>query len=208
MNFFSLKVYVVGSKGVSRELDLVGIDHFGVGPDVNKATTLGELVGKVRLNPDVKAVIVGFDEHFSYPKMLRAASYLGQEDCIFLATNTDERFPMPQRGLVVPGTGSIVRAIETAAGRSALCVGKPNDYICRVLVEKHGINPARTLMIGDRCNTDILLGTKCGFHTLLVLTGVTSLADICRWSQSTKKEDKELLPDFYLEKFGDLLPYV
>lgn len=205
---FNKVVYIVGSKGVSRELDHVGIDHFGVGPDVHKAPSLGEFVGKVKLSSDVGAVVVGFDEHFSYPKMLRAASYLEREGCLFVATNTDERFPMPQRGLVVPGTGSIVRSIETAAGREALCVGKPNDYMKKVLIQEHGIQPGRTLMIGDRCNTDILLGTRCGFHTLLVLTGVTSLDELICLKQSQSAKDKELLPDFYIDKLGDILPYL
>lgn len=202
------KAYVIGSKGLSRELDLAGIDHIGVGPDVNNAATLGELVGKLQLDPKVNAVVVGFDEHFSYLKMLKAASYLDREDCTFIATNSDERFPMADRGVVVPGTGSIVKAVETAAGRPPICVGKPNDYMSKLLIEQCGIKPERTLMIGDRCNTDILLGTKCGFHTLLVLTGVHQLNHLCLWKNSNNLEDKDLLPDFYLSKLGDLLPFL
>lgn len=205
---FSGKCYVVGSKGLTKELELAGIEHFGVGPDPHTAGSLGELVGSLKLDPEVKAVVVGFDEHFSYPKMLKAASYLGQQGCTFLATNTDERFPIADRGVVVPGTGSIVRAIETAAGQQAVCLGKPNEYMCKLLVESSGLDPERTLMIGDRCNTDILLGTRCGFHTLLVLTGVTQMCHLRDWKASALPEDKDLLPDFYLNKLGDLLPYI
>ncbi|XP_046748805.1 uncharacterized protein LOC124412727 [Diprion similis] len=201
---FKKKVYVVGSEGVSKELEQVGIDHCGVGPDTIKP---GVPYKTFERDPDVGAVIVGFDEHFSYPKLLKAASYLSDENVHFVGTNTDERFPM-DGNIVVPGTGSLVRCVETCAERKAVIVGKPDTYISKAIIKRFNINPKRTLMIGDRCNTDILLGTRCGFQTLLVLSGVTSLTEVNTWKQSNSQDELDLLPDYYVDKLGDLLPYL
>lgn len=55
-----------------------------------------------------------------------------------------------------------------------------------------------------RCNTDIEFGVRCGFQTLLVLTGVTSTRDL----EKIRKEQIAPLPDVVLPKLGDLLKIV
>jgi len=203
---FNKKVYVIGSEGITKELDAVGIAHTEVGPDVMKGS-LGDFMAKhLILEKDIGAVVVGFDEHFSFPKMTKAASYLSDPNCLFIATNTDERFPMPT--LVVPGSGSFVNAIQTCAERNPIVIGKPNPAICATLIKDKIVDPARTLMIGDRANTDVLLGYNCGFQTLLVGTGIHQLSDVEQWRNSKNPEDKKLIPDVYLPKLGDLLPFI
>ncbi|XP_078052348.1 glycerol-3-phosphate phosphatase-like isoform X1 [Augochlora pura] len=201
---FNKKAYIIGSEAIAKELHAVGISSIGVGPDpINKNVPYNAFIK----DPEVGAVIVGFDEHFSYPKMVKAASYLSDPDVHFIATNTDEGFPIANN-VIIPGTGSLVRCIESCSERKAVVMGKPEPYIVDVLTKRFKIDPKRTLMIGDRHNTDILLGTRCGFKTLLVLTGITTVEDINRWKQSNCVETKKFIPDYYIDEIGDLLPYL
>lgn len=63
----------------------------------------------VKLDPDVGAVVVGFDHHISYLKILKATSYIVNRKCLFIATNTDEQFPSRgDRTLTFPGLFSLV----------------------------------------------------------------------------------------------------
>ena len=67
-----------------------------------------DLVNTVELDPEVGAVAVGFDGHFSFPKIMKAASYLKNPDCIFIGTNTDEQFPIKAKNLIFPGKFTII----------------------------------------------------------------------------------------------------
>ncbi len=201
------KVYVVGSPGLTGELDAVGIRHTGVGPDPMTDTwnhsRAVDLVSD--LDEEIKCVIAAFDPHISYIKMVKAASILSRPNSIYVATNTDEQFPFGP-GVVIPGTGAIVAAVTTAAQRQPKVMGKPCPYMFEAVREEHPeVEPARTLMIGDRANTDILLGTNCGLQTLLVGTGCHSLDDVRRWEQSDDPEHHKLVPNFYVPKFDSLI---
>ena len=128
----------------------------------------------------------------------------------------------------VPGTGSMVAAVATAAGRQPVGLGKPSKFMFEIVARRHpGIVPARTLMIGDRwdfvwiacimysdrvrvhrANTDILLGKNCDLQTLLVGSGVHSLAETRGWEASEDPEQRRMVADFYVDKLGDLLDRV
>lgn len=199
----SKRVYIIGSPAIASELDALNVRNFGVGEDYLK-TPVPTFVENVKLESDVGAVVVGFDEHLSYPKLFKAASYLKNPNVLFVATNTDESFPVAGTDFIMPGTGSLVCAVKTCVGRDPYVVGKPSSYICNVLMESNKINPARTLMIGDRCNTDILLAKRCGFKSLMVLTGVNSLKEVEEWSKSSNPKLQELVPEFYAQSIDSL----
>ncbi|CAI5659415.1 glycerol-3-phosphate phosphatase [Oreochromis niloticus] len=197
------KVYLIGSNAMRQELEAVGIQQTGVGPD--------HICGKpidwanVPLDPEVKAVVVGFDEHFSYMKLNRAMQYLTQQGCLFVGTNRDTRLPL-EGGKAVPGTGCLLQAVETAAQREAQTVGKPNHFMFDCVASQFGVKADRCLMVGDRLDTDILLGSNCGLKTLLTLTGVSTVADAEAHQKSGCPERQGMVPDYYVESIADLLP--
>jgi len=164
-------VYCIGSSGLTQEFDAVGIRHIGTGPDSDVVEDM-EKAKTMKTNPEVKCVVVGYDKHFSYTKMTRAASYLQQPDCHFIGTNIDSGMSMGH-DRYMPGTGSIIKAVEFASQRDATYMGKPNALMVKSILKEENIDPKRTLMIGDRLNTDIGFATNCGFQSLLVQTGVS-----------------------------------
>ena len=51
-------------------------------------------------------------------------------------------------------------------------MGKPEPLGLQLLLELAGVAPKDAVMVGDRLDTDILCGNRCGVPTTLVLTGV------------------------------------
>lgn len=99
-------------------------------------------------DPEVGAVVSGCDVHFSYLKIMKAASYLSNPNCHFIATSTDARVPVA--GNVIPGPGALLKSIELCSERKPIVLGKPEPYIRKVVTEKFGVDPEKTLFIGDR----------------------------------------------------------
>ena len=58
----------------------------------------------------------------------------------------------PSKLLVhVPGSGTVVAAATTAAGRNPVILGKPSPFMFEALMITHPeVKPERTLMIGDK----------------------------------------------------------
>ena len=120
---------------------------------------------------EAAAVVVGLDPKITYPKLTKAMRCL-QDGADFIATNNDSSYPTPN-GLA-PGAGSLVAALAYSSGRQPINIGKPAAPLFEAALAVLGTSAARTLMIGDRLETDILGGAEVGMPTALVMTGVTS----------------------------------
>jgi HAD superfamily hydrolase (TIGR01450 family) len=125
---------------------------------------------KVMNNTDLatraELVVVSGTEDVGYED-IRTASLALRRGADFLATSRDPTYPMPD-GLW-PGTGAIVAAIETATGREAAIVGKPEPQLFLTALERLGTG--RTLVVGDRIASDIEAAKRANLDAALVLTG-------------------------------------
>jgi 4-nitrophenyl phosphatase len=127
---------------------------------------------------NVVAVVAGMDRSLTYEK-LRKATLLIRRGALFIGTNPDRTFPLPE-GLV-PGAGAILAALEAATDISPIIIGKPAPEMYRVALERLGASPQETLVVGDRLETDIAGAQAIGCRTALVLSGVTSEKAASAW---------------------------
>ncbi|XP_054267944.1 glycerol-3-phosphate phosphatase-like isoform X2 [Macrosteles quadrilineatus] len=202
---FKQKVYIVGPPAITEELETFGIESFGHGPDL-MVSDVRTFKNSMKLEKNVAAVIVGYDEHISYPKVSKAFAYLQDENCLFIATNNDPTKKTKNPKLKLPGAGCMVELLRTSTMREPTYMGKPDVYMQKTILSNPKINPHRTLMIGDKPSTDILLGKRCGFRTLMVLTGSTTLQQVQRWKETSDPNTQHMIPDFYIPSLGELLP--
>jgi HAD superfamily hydrolase (TIGR01450 family) len=182
---------------------LCGIEPTEIGPDQLDGKTVKDLES-YPLDPDVGCVVVGLDYDFSFVKASKAAAYLQNKNCLFIATNSDSNLPTSS-GRLMPCCGSILAMIQTASHRrpDAVC-GKPNQPMYDVIQARLKLNRHRTLFIGDRLNTDILFAGRAGFQSLFVLSGVHRLEDVRCKENSLSDDDQRSVPNYYISSMGEL----
>jgi len=77
-------------------------------------------------------------------------------------------------------------------------VGKPAKTMLDAIRAKVNFDSDRTIMVGDRLNTDILFGQAGGLGTLLVLTGISTEEEVFGPKASPVR------PDYVVSSIGDL----
>ncbi|QBJ94699.1 HAD-IIA family hydrolase [Rhodococcus sp. ABRD24] len=108
--------------------------------------------------------------------ILAEATLAIRAGALWIAANLDSTLPT-ERGLVL-GNGSMVAAVRTATGREPLVAGKPSAPLMEDALRRAGAS--RPLVVGDRLDTDIAGANAVGIDSLLVLTGVSTAADLLR----------------------------
>lgn len=198
LNFPSDKrVYVIGEAGLEHELELEGIKSVGgTDPEENQFFPSMDF-SAVKADPTIGAVMCGFDSKINYHKLARAHRFLRENEGIhWILTNDDSTFPTEDA--LYPGSGAISAPLRYALPHlKPIIIGKPNEPFMAAIEKIHKIDRKRTIMVGDRLDTDILFGLHSGVSTLMVLTGVNKLHEF-------EAEDAPVKPRFYAESLGDL----
>lgn len=161
------RVFVIGEDGLKQPLteqgftltDLYQVDQpakgiEGVGADI---------------------VVSGLDRTLTWDKLATATLNINA-GALFYATNSDTTLPTEQGEVM--GNGGILAALEAVTGIKPTSIGKPEPILYQQALKILGTNETNTVAIGDRLNTDILGAVNAGMRSIMVLTGVSSKADI------------------------------
>lgn len=144
-------------------------------------------------NVDPDYVVVGESHSYTYERLCQAVAFV-RRGAKLIGTNPDLTGPV-ENG-VIPATGSLMAPIELATGGKAYYVGKPNPLMMRHALKRLGVRREDTVIFGDRMDTDIIAGIEAEIETALVLTGVTSRADLARFAYR---------PNHILDSVADIL---
>ncbi|MFB6183329.1 MAG: HAD-IIA family hydrolase [Haloarculaceae archaeon] len=167
------EAFVVGETALVEELQEAGVETTTDSP--------GDLL------------VVSMDRNFSYDALDLALRTV-EEETPFLATNPDRTCPTESGA--IPDAAGMIGAVEGVTGRTVdEVLGKPSPIMIRTALDEVGVAPEACLMVGDRIETDILMGERAGMTTALVLSGVTDRDDVA---------DVDVTPDHVLESLADL----
>lgn len=147
-------LYVCGTASLKQELMDEG---FTVSDDITKT----------------ECIVMGFDTELTFQK-LHDVSYLllTQPELPYIATNPD--LVCPTEFGSVPDCGSVCQMIYNATGKRPIVIGKPSALMPELAMEKIGVAPNQTCVIGDRIYTDMKSGLNAGATAVLVMSGETT----------------------------------
>lgn len=130
---------------------------------------------EVRPDERVRWVVIAFDRTFDYAK-LNVALQAVKRGARLIATNPDRTCPVEDGE--IPDCAGMIAAVEAVTDRKVeAVVGKPSPIILEVALAALGVPAAETAIVGDRIETDIVMGRRLGLGTVLVLSGVTRADD-------------------------------
>jgi HAD superfamily hydrolase (TIGR01450 family) len=171
---------VCGSVGIVEALEARGVTVLDEGP--------------------VDAVVVGWHRDFTYDGLRRAATAV-MRGARLIGTNDDATYPTPDGP--IPGGGSILAAVSTAAGVSPVVAGKPHAPMAALVREAVGADAAGdAVMVGDRPSTDGLFARRLGCRYAHVRSGVTPAGAVFEPVADLEAADLAGVADVIIGPFG------
>jgi len=149
---------------------------------------------EVRADARVRWVVIAFDRTFDYAK-LNTALQAVKQGARLIATNPDRTCPTEDGE--IPDCAGMTAAVEAVTDRRVeTIVGKPSPIILEVALATLGVAAGDCVMVGDRIETDIVMGKRLGLATVLVLSGITAAGD---------PRIAEIAPDLVLPSIRELI---
>jgi arabinose operon protein AraL len=149
---------------------------------------------EVRGDERVRWVVIAFDRTFDYAK-LNTALQAVKRGARLIATNPDRTCPV--EGGEIPDCAGMIAAVEAVTDRKVeAIVGKPSPIILEVALAALGVPAHEAAIVGDRIETDIVMGRRLGLGTVLVLSGITRADD---------PRIAAVAPDHVVESIRDLV---
>ena len=146
---------------------------------IGEPPLIGELRAhgfELRADADVRWVVIAFDRTFDYAKLNTALQAVRRHDARLIATNPDRTCPTAEGE--IPDCAGMMAAVEAVTGKTVeVVVGKPSPIILEVALQTLGVEARDCVMVGDRIETDIVMGKRLGLATVLVLSGITRADD-------------------------------
>jgi HAD superfamily hydrolase (TIGR01450 family) len=131
---------------------------------------------KVSPYKQAKAVLVGLHESFCYTDIMNAQYAVLYNNAKLIACNVDQHYP-GNDGILMPGCGSLIAAIEAATGSKATVnVGKPTGWMLDTFMQTYDLKIDDCVMIGDSVLSDIAMADRAGMKSILV-DHVSTLSD-------------------------------
>lgn len=149
---------------------------------------------EVRHDELVRWVVIAFDRTFDYAK-LNIALQAVKRGARLIATNPDRTCPV--EGGEIPDCAGMIAAVEAVTDKKVeIIVGKPSPIILEVALAALGVPADAAAIVGDRIETDMVMGRRLGLGTVLVLSGVTRADD---------PRIAAVAPDHVVRSIGDLV---
>ena len=143
------------------------------GPGLETALRERGLVPVTDIDADPAAVVQGYGPDMPWRQVIGGAILVAR-GLPWVASNTDSTVPTAHGP--GPGNGALVELVARFSGREPQVAGKPHPPLFEETLTRVG--GSRPLVVGDRLDTDIDGALAVGWDSLLVMTGVTTLADL------------------------------
>jgi len=173
-NFNGEMFFAIGEDSFIKEIEKSGLNYSTI-PD------------------EIKIILVTLDRTLNYNKLEIAAHAL-DNGARFFAANIDDTCPVDDGEVI--DAGSTISALQKRTHRKLeLHFGKPSEFMFNEIKNRLQFIPSKTLLIGDRLETDIRMGNEFGIDTVLVNTGVKYFPN----------GTENILPTYQLNSVFDLI---